>query len=100
VLRIDSSIDIENDDPVDCYGESLDICEMLLQMIESEHDSFDSYKSVEINGETMYQYEDEEPKMWDEVCFPCLHWSGGSWGAMCDVAHLFSQYKKDYLKGG
>lgn len=88
VLRIDSSIDIDSEELVVCGGEEIDLCEMLLRMIEEEHDNIDDYKEVDINGETMYQYQNEEPKTWDEVYFPVLHWSGGSWGRMCDVGHI------------
>ncbi len=92
VLRIDSSIDIENVEYVnEGTKDEINISEMLLQMVESEHDSIESYEEIEVNGETMYQYnEDEEPKTWAEVDFPTLHWSGGSWGAMCDVSHILN----------
>lgn len=85
VLRIDSSIDIEDD-----FVNEIDICEMMLQMIEEEHDNIDDYEEIHTGNETSYRYEDEKPKTWDEVYFPTLHWSGGSWGVMCDVSHILN----------
>ena len=95
VLRIDSSIDIDNDNLLfEGTDNEIDICEMLLQMVEAEHDTIEDYEEVCTDGkETMYHYiheEDEKPKTWDEVCFPTLHWSGGSWGAMYDVSDILN----------
>ena len=93
VLRIDSSIDIDIHTFFDEETkEEIDVCEMLLKMVKSEQLYFDAFEELEVGGETMYRMEEEDDLMsWDEVYFPTLHWSGGSWGASCDVSHILNK---------
>ena len=93
VLRIDSSIDIDNDEIVHYNGEEIYIAEMLLQLVETQHNTIDSYTEINTNEGTRYFLDEEEENLLtvEEVAFPVLHWSGGCWGAMKDVSYLLPE---------
>lgn len=91
VLRIDSSIDIENEELFfEGTDEEIEPCEMLLQMIEEEVININDYKEEYIDGKYIYTHwsNEEDVMTEEEMEFPVLHWSGGSWGRMCDVGHI------------
>ncbi|MDR2057064.1 MAG: hypothetical protein LBP83_02045 [Dysgonamonadaceae bacterium] len=85
VLRIDSSHDIASDD----FDEGI-----LLQMVEREFLNVDDFKEIEINGKEIYVHVDDLDfdgrllapveyaliKEEEDLDFPMLSWSGGSWG--------------------
>lgn len=83
ILRIDSSIDLRDDESLSeadkqNYGA---VYELLLQMIEEEYDSLDRYDEGE-DGLYFDPYDDEvEPFEYE---FPMLNWGGGSWGQMAN----------------
>lgn len=83
ILRIDSSIDLDNDESLSekdqqNYGA---VYELLLNMIEDEYDSLDRYEE----GENGLYYEPDYPDIEPfEYEFPMLNWGGGSWGMMAN----------------
>jgi len=80
VLRIDSAIDVKNDESMSNEDQSEygTVWEMLLRMIEEEYPNIDSFKE---NKDGTYTHcSDEDDVITGE--FPCLSWSGGSWGQL------------------
>lgn len=78
VLRIDSSIDLDDDDTLnkedrEYYGS---IMELLLQMVEEDHINIDSYEE---NNEGKYFDSFDETIEPFEYEFPMLSWGGGYW---------------------
>ena len=83
VLRIDSSVDIENDESLSKEDQSNygSIEELLVQMTEEEYGNIDRYKEND-EGKYFDTYDDSvEPFEYDT---PMMSWGGGSWGLLAN----------------